>query len=55
MDAKTVMKLAARIARHEAPVKRKPVDKKLLAKSADRLLRVSEDVLLAMPVSDKVN
>ena len=50
-----MMELAKRIAKHEAPGMHRKVDQKLLAKTADRLLRVSKDVLLALPASDEVN
>lgn len=55
MDAKTAMELALRISRHEAPgFKRKPVDLKLLTKTARRFQRC-KDVVRDLPCSDKVN
>lgn len=55
MREKEMLELAKRIAKHEAPGMHRTVDKKLLAKTADRLLRVSSDVLLAMPCDPRKN
>ena len=49
------LELAKRIAKHEAPGMHRTVDKKLLAKTADRLLRVSSDVLIGMKCDPRVN
>jgi hypothetical protein len=56
MDSKTMLALARRIARHKAPpIMRRKVDRALLTKSTDHLLRVSTDVLIEMKCSPVVN
>jgi hypothetical protein len=47
------MALAHRIAKHDPPNQLRPVDKKLLAESAARLLRQSEEILIAMPCDER--
>jgi hypothetical protein len=49
------LELAKRIAKHEAPGMHRKVDQKLLAKTADRLLRVSSDVLRDMKCDPRIN
>lgn len=49
------MALAHRIAKHDPPGQVRPVDKEMLAKTATRLQRNSEDVLRAMPCSPVKN
>ena len=55
MREREMLELAKRIAKHEAPGMHRKVDKKLLAKTADRLLRVSSDVLIGMKCDLRVN
>jgi hypothetical protein len=55
MREKEMLELAKRIAKHEAPGMHRTVEKKLLAKTADRLLRVSTDVLRDMKCDPRVN
>ncbi len=55
MREKEMLELAKRIAKHEALGMHRTVDKKLLAKTADRLLRVSTDVLRDMKCDPRVN
>jgi len=47
--------LAHRIAKHDPPGQARPVDRELLAKTAARLQRNSEEVLRAMPCSPVKN
>jgi len=49
------LELAKRIAKHETPGMHRKVDQKLLAKTADRLLRVSTDVLRDMECDPRIN
>ena len=55
MREKEMLELAKRIAKHEAPGMHRKVDRKLLAKTADRLLRVNSDVLRNIKCDPRIN